>query len=304
MLFGSTAFAEDPLSVPLQTPPPQGPSQSPPLQKSDISISQEATVSASATGGAHTSFGGNGFHTVSEQEDFFHYVVSPEVTPTFLPRIGVEWQRYSFGLPDTHVPLPNTLQSVSAVLGFDYSIGDHWLIRLEAQPGIYGDFYSTGSQNFNVPVILGGSYLVNENLQMVLGVSIDPWRKIPVLPGAGVRWQFDPKWCLDFILPQPRLEYEVTKDLHTYIGAEIQTGTYRVGPTFGNQFGQPGMNGAIIEYTEGRAGGGLSWKFTPGFNLEAEGGMMLERSFDYSRAGDRVGSDPAPYCQIAFKASY
>jgi hypothetical protein len=274
------------------------------VETKEITLVQEATVKASATGGAHTSFGGRGYHTVDEQNEQVRYIVSPEVTPTFLPRFGVNWERYSFGLPGTNVPLPNTLQSTAAVLGFDYSIGDKWLVRYEIEPGIYGDFYSTGTQNFNAPMILGGSYLVNDNLQWVFGVSVDLWRKIPVLPGAGVRWQFDPNWTLNLIFPEPRLEYAVNKQLHLYAGADLKGGSYRVGPNFGTKVGQPGMNGAIIEYSEYRTGGGVEWKLMPGITLEGEAGMMLERSFDYARAGARVGSDPAPYGQIAVKASF
>src|SRR4029077_3959170 len=52
-----------------------------------------------------------------ENDSIVHLVFTPR-TQLGVLRIGGEWERFSFGLPD-HAPLPDTLQSVSLVMGLD-----------------------------------------------------------------------------------------------------------------------------------------------------------------------------------------
>ena len=114
------------------------------------------------------------------------------LTPRFklgVLRLGAEWERFSFGLPDG-AALPNTLQSFSTIIGLDTQLSDSILIRAETQPGLYNSglghlFWD----NFNMPFVIGGTYIFSPNLQLILGVSVDVERKYPVIPAAGVRWK-------------------------------------------------------------------------------------------------------------------
>jgi len=76
--------------------------------------------------------------------------------------------------------------------------------------------------NFNMPFLIGGTYIYSPNLQLVLGVSVDVERKYPVLPAVGVRWKIAPQWLLDAVLPTPRLQYELTRDVSLYAGATVR----------------------------------------------------------------------------------
>src|SRR5262249_47281943 len=99
-------------------------------------------------------------------------------------RLGAEWERFSFGLPDG-AALPNTLQSFSTIIGLDTQLSDSILVRAEIQPGLYNS--GLGSlfwDNFNMPFVIGGTYIYSPNLQLILGVSVDVERKYPVLPAA------------------------------------------------------------------------------------------------------------------------
>lgn len=272
--------------------------------KDDVRISQETNLSYSYVGAADVKQGDAKLGNVSSQTTDLKYVISPEIKEGLLFRGGVEWERYSFGLPD-NAPLPNTLQSTNLIVGFDIQLADQWLMRVEAAPGFYSDFVDLSSRDVNVPVIIGASYLVNKDLQWVVGMSIDLWREYPVLPGAGVRWKFADQWVLNFILPKPRLEYELEKAITLYVGADLKGGTYMVNGDFGKSHGRGNLNQTVCEYTEIRTGGGVSWKATPFLTVEAETGAMVYREFNFSRADTAMRSDEAaPYAQIGISGNF
>ena len=247
---------------------------------------------------------GSSIGDVSEQNSLFRYVVVNPISEIIFLRLGAGTQRFSFGLPNA-APLPNTLQSVAAIIGADFSLSDQWLMRLEIEPGIYSDFHDLSEDDVNAPFIAGFSYLVNEDLQWVFGMSVDARREIPVLPAVGARWRFADRWTLMAILPKPRLEYELTEALKLYGGLDLKAGTYKVAENFGSTHGRPNLNNATIDYTELRTGLGLAWRLFPALTMDLEGGYMPYREFDFHTADTRVKSDGgAPYGQIALKAEY
>jgi hypothetical protein len=266
-------------------------------------ISYEINAEYGYVGGVRSKINSNDKGDVDEQSNLFHVVVSPR-TKIGLIRIGAEWQRYSFGLPNGSF-LPNTLQSTSLIIGLDTQYSDALLIRIEAQPGIYSDFYDVDSGDFNIPFIVGGSYLYSEDLQFVLGASVDVNRSIPVFPGAGIRWKFAEKWVLNAILPRPRLEYTLNNAVTLYAGADLRGGTYRVGKNFGTSAGNSRLDNAVVEYTEIRVSAGASWKIAPSATLEIETGCMAYREFDFHRADISMSSKSvAPYGQVALSCRF
>ena len=107
-----------------------------------------------------------------ENDSIVHLVFTPR-TKLGVLRIGADWERFSFGLPD-HAALPDTLQSVALVMGLDMQLSDSIIVRAEGQPGVYdAEFDNLGWDNFNFPVLIGGTYIYSPNLQLILGVSVD-----------------------------------------------------------------------------------------------------------------------------------
>src|SRR5207253_8440362 len=121
------------------------------------------------------------------------------------------------GIRDGHVTGVQTcafrsLQSVSLVMGLDMQFSDSIIVRAEGQPGVYDtEFDNLGYDNFNLPFLIGGTYIYSPNVQLVLGVSVDVERKYPVIPAAGIRWKIASQWLLDAVLPTPRLQFEMSK---------------------------------------------------------------------------------------------
>jgi Domain of unknown function (DUF6268) len=220
-------------------------------------------------------------------------------------RLGAEWQRFSFGLP-AGAQLPNTLQSFSAIIGLDMQFSDSIIVRAEAQPGLYnGGLGHLSWGDFNIPFLIGGTYIYSPNLQLVFGLSVDVERTFPVLPAAGVRWKIARQWLLDAVLPTPRLQYEMSRDVSLYAGATVRDATFRVDDDFGDSHGIPRLNHAIITYIEVRTGAGFEWKISPSVTFTGEVGYQPYRNFDFYRADVTYHQDGgAPYGMISLHGTF
>lgn len=238
-----------------------------------------------------------------ENDSILRLVFTPRISLGVL-RLGAQWERFSFGFSDNPA-LPDTLQSVSLVIGLDRQFSDSILVRFEAQPGVYNTGFDNLSDDFNVPFVVGGTYIYSPNLQLVVGVGVDVERKYPVIPVAGVRWKFARQWLLDAVLPTPRLAFEMNKDLSFYVGANVKEISFRVDDDFGDAHRIPRLNHAIVTYSEVRTGGGFDWKISPIVTFTGEVGYQAYRNFDFYRADIRYHQDGgAPYGMISLHSAF
>jgi opacity protein-like surface antigen len=239
-----------------------------------------------------------------ETQGSIRFVYTP-MTKIGILRLGVQTERYSFSF-GSMAAIPENLHSTALVLGLDTQLSDSILIRVEAQPGFYGvDYDDFGRDTFNVPFVIGGTYIYSSTLQFVFGVGFDAWRNTPLLPGGGIRWKFAPQWTLNAVVPKPRLEYEPNSDLLFFAGADLRLSSYRVEKNFGTLRGDPALNHASISYEEARLGAGLEWKLSTAVKLSLEGGYIPFRNFDFHRTEVRYHQDGgAPYARIGFSAAF
>ena len=262
--------------------------------ETSIPISQEFDIEGSYEGGAEMKQGTAKLGEVDNTYGHVNYVISPQIEDGVLLRFGVDAERNSFGLPN-NAPLPNTLQSVNAVIGADLAVNDQIIVRAELHPGIYSDWVNISSSDFDCPVQIGGTYLWNKDFQIIFGMQIDLRSDIPIIGVPGFRWQFADHWVLSAIPPRPQLQYQVSNSVTLYTGAEIINGTYHLNQDFGNNHGHNGpgapgnseLNGNILDYTEVRLGLGVAWKFTPNLTLDVSGGYVPYREYDLHP--DRIG---------------
>ncbi|MEP6955217.1 MAG: DUF6268 family outer membrane beta-barrel protein [Chthoniobacterales bacterium] len=257
-------------------------------------------------------------------EDYFYArALFTPLTKVGILRLGATYERFDFGLPELarvgifpvvrpettgfilgQPQLPETLQSISAVIGLDTRFSDSILFRIEFQPGFYGTDH-LGGDTFHVPLILGGTYIINSNFQLIFGASVDYERKYPVFPGGGFRWRFAPQWVLNAAAPTPRLEFQATKNFTIYGGADLKGSVSRMDKNFGVTRGDSRLNNAVLTYSEVRTGAGIEWKITPDVMFSVEGGYVPYREFDYHRADIRYEQDKgAPYGAASFHAAF
>ncbi len=239
-----------------------------------------------------------------ETYSLLEFVYTPRIKIGIL-RLGAAWERFGFGFANG-VQLEDTLQSVSAVVGFDTQFSDSILFRIEAQPGLYGTADDLDGETFNVPFIIGGTYLYSSDLQFVVGASVNFNRQFPVFPGGGVRWRVASQWLVNAVLPTPRIEFEYSPTAMFYVGADLKGSTFRVDQNFGTrQAGDFRLNNAWMDYTEIRVGIGTELKLSPEVKLSFEGGYVPYREFDYHRTPVRYHhEDGAAYGSVSFRAAF
>ncbi len=239
---------------------------------------------------------------IDEDYVYARFVYTPRIAVGIL-RLGAVYERFGFNAPNLF-EVPSGLQSFSAVVGFDTKFSDSILVRLEATPGYYSSSHFN-SNDFHVPVVLGGTYIYSSDLQFVLGISFDYEREYPVLVGGGIRWRLAGQWLLDAVMPTPRLNYELTRDFTIFVGADMKNSSFRVAENFGNQVGDPRLNHAVLTYNELRAAAGFEWKIAPEIKMSVEGGYLAWRDFDYYRANIRYHYEQgAPYGSLSIRAAF
>src|SRR5947207_15271652 len=91
----------------------------------------------------------------NESDTLLRFILTPRVKLGVL-RLGFEYEQFSFGL-GKNAPLPNTLQSVAAVIGIDTQFSDSILVRFETLPGVYSEAFRPGSTDFNMPFEVAGT---------------------------------------------------------------------------------------------------------------------------------------------------
>jgi len=267
-------------------------------------IGHEISSGFSYSAGARQKQGNRSLGNSDSFNTYLNYTATIPTTESIITRVGLTWDRFDFGSTGGD-PIPSQLQQTSLNLGWDVSLSEKWVMRLEASPGIYSDLEDISLTDFNVPVVIGFSYIVDAKLQWVFGVSADFRREMPILPGGGVRWQFADDWTLNFILPKPRLEYRIDDSLLAYVGGEIKGGTYAYGKNEGSEIGQPTLNNEIIEYTEARLGGGVEYYINPAVGIQVETGAVVFRRFTFEDDDLTIhASEPAPYVSIGLKANF
>jgi hypothetical protein len=265
--------------------------------------SAEYSISETYVGEAGVKRGNQNVSSFDEDDLVMRYVLTPRIKLGVL-RIGAEWERFWFGFPKNS-PLPDTLQSISLVLGLDTQLSDSILLRVEAQPGMYNTGVASLSDDFNMPFIAGGTYIYNPSLQFIAGVSVDVERKYPVIPAAGLRWKISRQWIANASLPTPRIEYEWNKNLMLYAGGEIKETNFRVTDDFGDRQGRPQLNHAVLTYSEVRAGGGCEWKILPQLKVTLEAGYQPYRTFDFYRTNIRYHqNEAAPYGMVELHGAF
>ena len=219
----------------------------------------------------------------------------------FYLRAGVNYNRFDFG--STGAPVPNHLQSVSAVISLDYMVGADRGAFLEIRPGFYGedDFRE---EAFDIPITLARAWVLKpEKVFLITGVNVAFLRgELPVLPVVGLVWYINPKWELYGVVPEPRLIYRPNKNWDFFVGGQLTGGSFR---TERNDTIVPHkLSNAQVDYSDYRGGVGFVWHPTDGVGLEFNGGYSFQRRFNFERADEDYTTDPAPYVKVSLKAEF
>jgi hypothetical protein len=215
--------------------------------------------------------------------------------------LGIEYDRFDFG--KTGAPIPDHLQSVAAAIGVDYMHGDDVGAFIQIKPGIYteNDFDDAA---FDVPITFGRIFVLQaDHLYMFVGANASFLRgRFPVIPLGGLIWEPSDQWKVVGMLPEPRVIYSPNDKWDFWIGGELSGGSFRTDRN--NAIVPAQLNGAQVDYSEYRAGGGLIYSPCNNVSVDLGGGYALQRQFDFHRADVKFKTDGAPYLRLEFKAKF
>lgn len=206
--------------------------------------------------------------------------------------VGLGWTRTELDREGANV-LPGTLQEVSARLGWQQTLGPRWRWMAVARPGFFGDGGGLVSDTFNVPFLALASYATSRELAWSVGVMANAFGDNPVLPVAGVRWEFAPAWTLNLGLPRAGVAWQPNGRTTFTAGATVQGGAYRLtrNPIAGSAAGAR-VADAKLDYREIRLGVGAMWTLSEWLTLSVDAGVAVDQRFDFHQRGlEYRGSD-------------
>lgn len=271
----------------------------------ETDVGYDAEAEFNYVGAAHTDFGtGNGIQgKVPEYETDIKNIITRRALMAFLLHFGAEWQRMGFA-PDNTMLLPDQFSSIKGFLATDFRWSKKDMLRIQFEPGYYGDMSEFNGPYFHVPMAFAYTRIPSDKFQWSIGVSFNDWRKAHWLPGGGFNYYMTDRWKLKFMLPTPQIEYKVNDYVHTWVGADFRGDTFRVARNFGTVHGNPSFNGTVVDYQEIRVGTGVSWNIRPLIEINAEAGFMADRSFDYWPQGVHSNGRGAPYISLNLRALF
>ena len=215
--------------------------------------------------------------------------------------LGIDYNRFDFSM--TGAPVPTHLQSVAGVIRIDYMHNNDVGAFIQVKPGFYteDDF---GSASFDAPITLARIFVLQpDHLYLFAGANAAFLRgRFPVIPLAGIIWIPNNKWNVLGLLPEPRVIYSPNDKFDFWTGGELVGGSFRTDRN--NAIVPAKLNGAEVDYSEYRVGGGFIYSPCDNVSIDLGAGYSIRREFDFHRADIRYKVDGAPYLRIEFKAKF
>ena len=140
----------------------------------------------------------------------FSYAHRFQISGNWYFRAGLEYERFDFGGTDNG--LPDHLQTIHALLAYEYIVHDHAGAGIELDPGAYFENDITGDA-FDVPWKVWVSFpLKKDKIFGVIGAGGSIYSNPIAAPGGGLIWLFTDHLRLEGVFPKPALVYNPNDD--------------------------------------------------------------------------------------------
>ncbi|MBV9488689.1 MAG: hypothetical protein JO069_03060 [Verrucomicrobia bacterium] len=207
-------------------------------------------------------------------------------------RVGFDVSRFDFSR--SNAVFPYSLNALAGEIALEYWHGEDIGVLVKLSPGVYFTRDHITANSFDIPIEAGAGIKVTKTFSLAVGLTAGLLREWPVLPVGGFVWDINDRLKISALLPEPRISYKFSPAFQIFLDGEYTGGGYRNGPT-----GDHRTNNAALQYSEYRAGGGLSYTPRKGVSLESTVGYTFEREINYFHAGPafrtRTG---APYFKL------
>lgn len=226
-----------------------------------------------------------------------------QVNPSTVLLYGLAYQQHR--LDATTSLLPDQLAELSLNLGLQRRFSSTWSAALFARPGFYGDFEDFSGRSLNLPVLALVNYTHSPTLTWNFGLNLNAFSDNPVLPIAGVRWQFAQDWTFSVGFPQSGFSWRRDRQLTLRAGVGFNGGSYRIVESRGVPAPSIArLANTYLDFREIRAGLGADYRLLPRLVLSLDLGAVTDRKFDYFDRGFRLDGDAGFYASLALKATF
>lgn len=231
----------------------------------------------------------------------FSYAHRFLITGNWYFRAGIEYERFDFGGTDNG--LPDHLQTVHALLAYEYIVHDHAGAGIEIDPGPYFENDVTGD-SIDVPWKVWVTFpLQKDKIFAVIGAGGSIYSNPIVAPGGGLIWLFSDHFRLEGVFPKPALVWNPNDDWEFRLAGNLFFESFRTDDVL-TPAAKLRVHNAVVQYSEERVGVQATYSHFKPFDLTLDVGCTFRRNFDFFRAEAEVKSDPAPYVRFAAEVKF
>lgn len=192
--------------------------------------------------------------------------------------------------------LPDQLESFEAGLTARHRFDDRWSLLARLSAGIAGSGGAFSSEGFNVGLFALASYQFSETFSAGFGFAYNSLSEsLPVIPVAGVRWDFAPDWRFTLAFPSTRVSYAASERLTLRVSLDLDTGSFHVKddprPAAIGVNGRPSLADSILDYTAVSVALGATYRLTDSFSLDAALGYNFSRTADFDERNYEIKAD-------------
>lgn len=289
----------DPLNVPDDTPPPLNAFEIDSSYVGDSDFREKRFDGAGA--GRAISYGG-----IDEVDNAIEIDRRVHLFNRIYLKLGAKYTRFDFS--ETTAPIPSTLQSLHAIIGLEYVVKGEPAVTLYVNPGVFLSHFShVNFGSVDAPVDIDSEVpTIFHNVFGLIGVHISALEHYPVYPIVGVVWLVNDRLTVYGVPPEPRVIYKINDHFNVFAGGELLGEAYKTSYRNNLRPQEQRFNGAVLDYSEDRVGGGLTYNLNKALNFDFSGGCSVERDFNYYRpdAAKRFVTGPAPYAKLEISAEF
>lgn len=208
------------------------------------------------------------------------------------------------------IALPEKLEALEAGISARHRLDERWSLLARASVGVAGSEGSFSSDGFNAGLFALASYQFSDTFSAGFGFVYNSLSEsLPVIPVAGVRWDFAPDWRFTLAFPSTRVTWTANDRLTLRVSLDFDTGSFYVEndprPATIGVGGRPSVRDTILDYTAISAGLGASYALTEALTLDAAVGYNFSRTADYDERNYEIEADGgAPIGRLGLTYSF
>lgn len=171
---------------------------------------------------------------------------------------------------------------------------DKTYFRAGVYPSFYGDNWTFEAANFRIPSKYYAIYKLSDQWIFVAGVAVYPDYDSTVSPIVGVIFKPNDKLTGYFVSDRQNISYALTDKFTLFVEGREQTDDEYI-------FTNNTTKNAVLKYTEGHLGAGVTFKINKNAEISLSGGEIFMNTFKYLNTNGKIDLKNGPYVELRFQ---